>query len=632
MKTLDELIYYCEETEPVGALLLTGEWGCGKTYLIENELKEALKAKSRVIRVSLFGITTIDGIHMAVKQAWVSEYSKDKKWKNAVEKAQQSKEVVGKLDFLPEWFRGIATTDWQAFIEIKNTIGEETVILVFDDLERCCLATVDILGAINDYCENQKFHTIIVANQDKMRVSVEIMENPIEFEIDTFVKEDDPNFVKRATGKIKYKSKENVGELSYSEIKEKIIHRTVRYIPDYTDIVNTVIEKIKYQDNEYKKFVMECRNGVQEVFAPDRNTYDEAKNSKRPHNIRSLKCAIRDFYRVYRILVENHFEDIDKWFYSFTSYVIVYKANIAKEGYYGTLFSDDKVKNLYPAFQNQYMLETVKKWILYGVWDGDAIEYEIGIIKSKKASKKPSDIVRTHRIVEVEEDIIIKGFPEVVKMAYAGELSLEEYVDFIQNNYWVRCYNFDLPTPVDWDKVQLGIKKTIKKLLDSRKEGLRFYFNLKTDNIEDFSEEERSAYRLIEEFQNGNLLMFSNNKNLYIDGMRENAFTAFSSCQNKRFNMFDEEMAIVTAEAYAKGDNSIKSQFSEYFNDMWGQNILSQDIKKEESIWGLRKLHELLKGQKESLMKNGKSFAVCHTEDFIKCLNKMIEELEASKA
>ena len=38
MNTLEELLYYCNEPEPVGALLLTGEWGCGKTYLIVKTL------------------------------------------------------------------------------------------------------------------------------------------------------------------------------------------------------------------------------------------------------------------------------------------------------------------------------------------------------------------------------------------------------------------------------------------------------------------------------------------------------------------------------------------------------------------------------------------------------------------
>ena len=29
MDTLDEIKYYCKEANPAGALLLTGQWGCG---------------------------------------------------------------------------------------------------------------------------------------------------------------------------------------------------------------------------------------------------------------------------------------------------------------------------------------------------------------------------------------------------------------------------------------------------------------------------------------------------------------------------------------------------------------------------------------------------------------------------
>lgn len=39
-------------------------------------------------------------------------------------------------------------------------------------------------------------------------------------------------------------------------------------------------------------------------------------------------------------------QHINKWFYRFISYVIAYKANIAKEGYYGTVLSDKKVQEL----------------------------------------------------------------------------------------------------------------------------------------------------------------------------------------------------------------------------------------------------------------------------------------------
>lgn len=92
--------------------------------------------------------------------------------------------------------------------------------------------------------------------------------------------------------------------------------------------------------------------------------------------------------------------------------------------------------------------------------------------------------------------------------------------------------------------------------------------------------------------------------------------------------MFDEEMAIVTAEAYAKGGNSERYQFVSNFNAMWRGNITSQDIKVEESLIGFRKLHELLSLQKEDYEKNGKVFAVHHTGDFIKHLDVIIGKLQ----
>lgn len=92
--------------------------------------------------------------------------------------------------------------------------------------------------------------------------------------------------------------------------------------------------------------------------------------------------------------------------------------------------------------------------------------------------------------------------------------------------------------------------------------------------------------------------------------------------------MFDEEMAIVTAEAYAKGGNSERYQFVSNFNDMWRGNITSQDIKVEESLIGFRKLHELLSVQKEDYEKNGKVFAVHYTGEFIKHLDVIIGKLQ----
>lgn len=628
MNTLEELIYYCKEPEPVGALLLNGEWGCGKTYLIDNKFTESIKNDAYVVRVSLFGISSMEEIHLAVRQAWMETYCKDKGISNVTEKIQKGKELLSELNFLPEWVTGVASTNWTSLVEIKNKIGDKLVVLVFDDLERCCINNVDVLGAINDYCENQKFHTIIVANQEKMYITDEKMQLDAEIEISEDQQNRSRNSLnKKAVLKVNVPSKRNDVELSYPEIKEKIIQRTVQYVPNYAEIVHTVIEDIKYESEEckYKNFIKENETGILELFAPQED--DCANGLKRPHNIRSLKCAINDFYRVYKIMTEKEISNIDKWFLSFAAYVISYKADIAKEGRYGTLISDDNVRKLYPAFQNDYMLSGVKKWILHGEWDEDVIKSEIANIKEREKAVDSADVVRTYRIMDIEENVIEEGFPKVLDMAYKGELCLDNYVLLIENSCWANYYGFSFPVSIEWEKVRQGIAICIEKLVEERVEGQQLHKIISVENREIFSDEEWKTYQIIELFRTGNTLMYSNNKKLYIDGLKNDALSAFYTCQNKRYKEFDEEMAIATAEAYYSGDNATKRMFVNCFNEMWRSNIISPELDKEQTLLGLNKLLELLQEQKKEFEEKGKLFAVCHTDNFIKNINGITESL-----
>lgn len=43
MNIVEELRNYCDLDNPVGALMLSGEWGCGKTYLIKKEFIPSVK-------------------------------------------------------------------------------------------------------------------------------------------------------------------------------------------------------------------------------------------------------------------------------------------------------------------------------------------------------------------------------------------------------------------------------------------------------------------------------------------------------------------------------------------------------------------------------------------------------------
>lgn len=58
MDTLKEIEYYCKEPNPAGALLLTGQWGCGKTYFVKNQVSKELAYTHIFLHISLFGMAS----------------------------------------------------------------------------------------------------------------------------------------------------------------------------------------------------------------------------------------------------------------------------------------------------------------------------------------------------------------------------------------------------------------------------------------------------------------------------------------------------------------------------------------------------------------------------------------------
>ena len=235
--TLDELKYYCNETAPVGALMLIGEWGCGKTYLIGHTLSEALKDSHIFIRISLFGVSSIDAISTAVKRAWIEVNFKNKgKGGELANKFLSFKSRFSSLFTAINAKAGaVLSLDIAEVVPISNHIDNNIVVLVFDDFERCRIDPVDLLGVINDYCENQKFHTIIIANEDYMLKQERC---------ESVTSKNDKDSAKEKLENHPYVNT-TTNHLSYKEIKEKIV-------PDYNSIIKSIIESFATSDEEYK--------------------------------------------------------------------------------------------------------------------------------------------------------------------------------------------------------------------------------------------------------------------------------------------------------------------------------------------------------------------------------------------
>lgn len=613
MKTIDELIYYCNEPEPIGALMLTGEWGSGKTFLIEHQLKEELKNTHILVRVSLFGVESVEAVNKAVRSQWISNCTsffgkiQDKtKTVNTVKTALGG--VATFIPYLRDVKDAVLSIDPLDYVAIKPIVGEGTdqkkVVLIFDDLERSKLDTTDVLGAINEYCENLHFNTIIVANEDK----------------------------------INRKDSENKN-LSYDEIKEKIVERTICLDPDYDAIVDSIVDNRTWFNDEYTSFLRENRDLVKDIFSTEIDSKQESTNStyrrdkekkkiKRPRNIRSLKCALQDFYRVYSALKAAELPDVEKYLYSFLAYTMAEKAGIAKRGDYGFLFTDEYVKNAFPLFNNQMLFASVRNWIHDGIWNEDLLKQEIAWAQERNKELEPKDKLRRNRIIDLDEDVIRAGFDGLLDYAYNGELSLDEYIYFIGNSALLRDCNFVGLKPIDWEKVRQGIHKSIEAEISAGENNGHMHQYIDDESRANYSEDELKAYDIIKQYRKNNVGIFERNRRLYLDSIKKSGSYAFTQCKNKRFNSFDIEMAEATAKAFDETDQYEREGFPSEFKSLWQFVDQSKDFDLEKTKAGFEKLSELLGTIKAKYESEQKNIAAYHAKNFIKTVKELIEKID----
>ena len=379
---------------------------------------------------------------------------------------------------------------------------------------------------------------------------------------------------------------------------------------------------MKYKTSQYQKFIYDNKSEISEVFAPN-------KNESRSHNVRSLKCAISDFFRVYEILIDENIDNIEKWLYSFIAYTISCKANIINVAIINSLYDDDEkiVRDLYPAFKNQYIFKSVKSWIINGIWDNEAIAYEIQLLKQREQATRPCEIIKTYRIIDIDDEVLEEGFKEFLDMLYDGTLTLDDYARFIENCAWARKDNYIFPLTIEWDKVKIGINNRINLVKSELPKEQLIYTNIAKENKEYFSEEEWSSYMLISNFARGDSYMFLINRTLYIEEVCKLKSAAFMSLQNKRYDIFDTEMAEVTAEAFSKEGNSGKNFFIMYFSKMWNSNLKSPDIELSKTIDGLLLLKKLIIDQSNCIKKkkSERTYKLIHTEKYIDAIDDLIK-------
>ena len=261
--------------ESTGALMVSGEWGCGKTYHIEKVIIPTLRREGwNPVKVSLFGIESVNEIPLRIadnyKRAESDKGERTEKEKNKSRLCGWGKEKVGKV--VAKGAQFASSISWlESFVDVKTLVGNnsgllykliptENTVIILDDIERV-INTIDVhtlLGVINDLVEQRGYKVIVIANNSYMQ--------------------------QKGEAKLVF--------------KEKVIEKTLVYEPDVVSIFKELCGK--GYSSPFTAF-MTAQKAV-EVIDPSYPSYKEDKGLQvELHNIRILKFALAHFSKIYEV-------------------------------------------------------------------------------------------------------------------------------------------------------------------------------------------------------------------------------------------------------------------------------------------------------------------------------------------
>lgn len=169
---------YLEDKENSYALMLTGEWGCGKTYFVEHALTEKLEedeSRHPVVVASAYGAKDLAELCGAIESGFISKYAigcaaggERGRWDSLVGFAKDTG-----ISFLGKKIREL---EKKAGVDLKMAplnavnliIGPET-LLVIDDVERCDMGIRELLGAVDHLVVGCRKKVLLVCNEDEWR-------------------------------------------------------------------------------------------------------------------------------------------------------------------------------------------------------------------------------------------------------------------------------------------------------------------------------------------------------------------------------------------------------------------------------------------------------------------------------
>lgn len=583
MDLIEEINRYVNSKEHSGVLLITGKWGCGKSYQI-NQFKEKVKDKKIVIVISLFGVENRNDIERVIKDKLFDELyfaNVDGEVKNIARKYTKVLSIFSKR--MRKLSTNITVGKYD-LINIKKNIekiGSDTtkeLILVFDDFERSKMDTVNLLGLINDYCENKNIKVIIVTNEEK------VIHN--------------------------YNEKDNNSKNSeYEEFKEKVVQSTIHVESDYESIISNIVSLYDASIDGYKNFLESNITNLHQVFI-------ESKYN----NLRTVKTVLIGFERVYRIY-NNKFKNkliLNYLLYSYAAMMFEMKYGNFKINKYGYLMSDQGLEKKY-SFYNRYgsALGSLKQYVYTNSLDNNQFEFEVQH-KYFKYKERPEEKFLYSDFWDLNSNIINEGLPVCLDLAYKGDLHLDEYVTLLNHSATLKDMGMNLPCKIDFHKMKSGLNILQDKFIEGKVSIYSKRTYVEDNRIKILGEDAISFNRALEKLNDK--ISGIMNKKKALDSL--NTDCNFAGQYNVSVDSFDEKFREILYGSFKKAENIVKRDISLWFSKLQFDNRYCTD---DADIKLTIKNLDILKEDMQQLINE-------ETDDFTNLINRgFLTEIETMK-
>lgn len=237
------------------AILLTGNWGCGKTHFINYFITNNKTENLKLVKVSLFGLRKISEVEDRIL-GYFYPLMNSKAMKLVGSSLKKIAAAV-KLEISGEIKTEVSFAANGGDLNLFNLLidGKSDYALILDDIERSGIPLQDLLGYINHIVETCQIKTILIANEAEL---------------------------------------EKDREQNYRKFKEKVISKTFLVNHNAAEVIEQFL--IDDADNIY----------------PFKKIIIEAYAASDCRNLRSLKQVIDDFSQMWE-MIDDNFKSHEKY-------------------------------------------------------------------------------------------------------------------------------------------------------------------------------------------------------------------------------------------------------------------------------------------------------------------------------